>query len=176
MGYRSRVAIRTTPEGLALIQLAHDAASPTKLVDSCSELYVRGDVATVGWREVKWDSNFPEVAAIEKLLQDDGLNGQPWSFVRVGEEQGDYEELYCDDMHKGDLGLERYKLYAEQHIEDANGISVVPDFGIGEMAMLVLSFYENAMEHDAPFVERMLTGSELLREMVEELEKQRKEN
>lgn len=71
------MCIRTTPRGAELVEEAWDANSKGKLRMECSDWYLRGDVHTIGWDEVKWDSFYPEVAAVDELLQVEGLQGEP---------------------------------------------------------------------------------------------------
>lgn len=163
MGYRSKVAIRTTPKGMDMLKEAWDAVAPAPLTESCSEWYARNDVSTCGWLEIKWDSNFPEIQAIDKLLVD---FPHPFSFVRIGEDMGDVEELYSAECP------ERYWLGAYGYIEDMSGLPIVPDFDTHEFVALTVNMYERLRDVEPYFAKNMYENSELMRILADEYDRQ----
>lgn len=127
MGYRSNVAIVTTRAGLGKIRAAWNGADTGYHVDldEDAEVVELGeshlDGVAILWEDVKWYGGSPEVAAVEELISSDGF-GEPYSFVRVGEEMGDYEHYYSVGSGvKGRGCPEELMCYPEMFIEIFDG-------------------------------------------------------
>lgn len=170
MGYRSNVCIRTTPRGLDMIRDAWDSAGGVPLCESASEERVSGDVATVVFEDIKWDGGYAEVASIYKLLDAD-MDGEPWCFARVGE-SGDYEELQCGAIVRGEGQLERYYLFTDQFIEGEDMLPIIPSFNLREFSNLVMTMFARLEGVDPSFAASLVSQSRLLGEMVSERDRQ----
>ena len=88
MGYRSEVYLRIAEP---LVEVVDDAR---KLDENLDKMLSEG--ATLGkektdftWEYTKWYDTYPEVQAVENLL--DMLQDDDYGFIRVGEEEGDIE-------------------------------------------------------------------------------------
>ena len=87
MGYRSEVYLRIAETLVEVIDAAR------KLDDNLDKML--SDAATEGnktdftWEYTKWYDTYPEVQAVESLL--DMLQDDDYGFIRLGEEEGDIE-------------------------------------------------------------------------------------
>ena len=90
MGYRSDVFLRIAEPLVEVVQAA------AKLDPKLEEILKEGSCELVKtdfhWESVKWYDSYPEIQAIEGMLDD--LDEDDYGFIRVGEEDGDVE-------HKG---------------------------------------------------------------------------
>ena len=88
MGYRSEVYLRIAEPLVEVVDAAR------KLDENLDKMLSEG--ATLGkektdftWEYTKWYDTYPEVQAVENLL--DMLQDDDYGFIRVGEEEGDIE-------------------------------------------------------------------------------------
>ena len=88
MGYRSEVYLRIAAPLVEVVDAAR------KLDDTLDKMLSEG--ATLGkektdftWEYAKWYDTYPEVQAVESLL--DMLQDDDYGFIRLGEEEGDIE-------------------------------------------------------------------------------------
>ena len=92
MGYRSEVYLRFAEPIVEVIDAAR------KLDDTLDKMLSEG--ATLGkektdftWEYTKWYDTYPEVQAVESLL--DMLQDDDYGFIRLGEEDGDIDRKGC---------------------------------------------------------------------------------
>ena len=90
MGYRSEVYLRFAEPIVEVIDAAR------KLDDTLDKMLSEGEAARIDkvktdfhWYDTKWYDTYPEVQAIENLL--DMLQDDDYGFIRLGEEEGDIE-------------------------------------------------------------------------------------
>ena len=89
MGYRSDVFLRIAEPLVEVVQAA------AKLDPKLEEILKEGDCGDGSktdfyWESVKWYDSYPEIQAIEGMLDD--LDEDDYGFIRLGEEQGDIEQ------------------------------------------------------------------------------------
>ena len=167
MGYKSKACIRTTLKGVGAVRGAWEAATGGKLEDEAG-MYSQGDVATITFDDVSWHAE-PGARALVGLMESDGFWGEPWSFVRIGEEAWDFEQRRSPNAADGDG---KVLLCASLYIEGADMLPVLPDFSLREFAMLVMMMYTRMEESDPKFAKAVLGSSKLLADMVAERDRQ----
>ena len=89
MGYRSDVFLRIAEPLVEVVQAAAklDPKLEEILKDGESD---HGSKTDFYWESVKWYDSYPEIQAIEGMLDD--LDEDDYGFIRLGEEQGDIEQ------------------------------------------------------------------------------------
>ena len=90
MGYRSEVYLRFAEPIVEVIDAAR------KLDDNLDKMLSEGEAERIDkvktdfhWEDTKWYDTYPEVQAVESLL--DMLQDDDYGFIRLGEEEGDIE-------------------------------------------------------------------------------------
>ena len=88
MGYRSDVFLRIAEPLVEVVQAA------AKLDPKLEEILKEGESdhgskTDFYWESVKWYDSYPEIQAIEGMLDD--LDEDDYGFIRLGEEEGDIE-------------------------------------------------------------------------------------
>lgn len=89
MGYRSDVFLRIAEPLVEVVQAAAklDPKLEEILKDGESD---HGAETDFYWESVKWYDSYPEIQAIEGMLDD--LDEDDFGFIRLGEDRGDIEE------------------------------------------------------------------------------------
>ena len=87
MGYRSEVYLRIAEPLVEVVDAARklDDNLDKMLSDAAEE----GNKTDFHWEHTKWYDSYPEVQAVESLL--DMLQDDDYGFIRLGEEEGDIE-------------------------------------------------------------------------------------
>ena len=88
MGYRSDVFLRIAEPLVEVVQAA------AKLDPKLEEILKEGECehgskTDFYWESIKWYDSYPEIQAIEGMLDD--LDEDDYGFIRLGEDQGDIE-------------------------------------------------------------------------------------
>ena len=101
MGYRSEVYLRIAKPLVEVVDAAR------KLDDNLDKMLSDGEEERIDkvktdfhWEYTKWYDSYPEVQAVESLL--DMLQDDDYGFVRIGEEEGDIErkgDPACYDIY-----------------------------------------------------------------------------
>ena len=88
MGYRSEVYLRIAEPLVEVVDAARklDDTLDKMLSDAAEE----GSKTDFYWEHTKWYDSYPEVQAVESLL--DMLQDDDYGFIRLGEEHGDIEQ------------------------------------------------------------------------------------
>ena len=92
MGYRSDVFLRIAEPLVEVVQAA------AKLDPNLGEMLKEGESdhgakTDFYWESYKWYDSYPEIRAIENMLDD--LDYDDFGFIRLGEDQGDIEQKGC---------------------------------------------------------------------------------
>ena len=87
MGYRSEVYLRIAEPLVEVVDAARklDDNLDKMLSDAAEE----GSKTDFHWEYTKWYDTYPEVQAVESLLE--MLQDDDYGFIRLGEEEGDIE-------------------------------------------------------------------------------------
>ena len=89
MGYRSDVFLRIAEPLVEVVQAA--AKLDPKLEEMLKEGESdHGSKTDFYWEGYKWYEGYPEIRAIEDMLDD--LDEDDFGFIRLGEDQGDIEQ------------------------------------------------------------------------------------
>ena len=111
MGYRSEVVLAVSKEMVPhFLTVLAQHESVRRLIHDCDTFnkdYLDDGAMLMHWDHIKWYETYPEIAAIEKFINDcegeevvgwdaekDEEHGEAWShvrFVRVGEEREDVD-------------------------------------------------------------------------------------
>ena len=85
MGYRSEVYLRVAEPLVEVVDAAR------KLDDNLDKMLSEAQDGKTDfyWEHTKWYDSYPEVRAVESLL--DMLQDDDYGFIRLGEEEGDIE-------------------------------------------------------------------------------------
>ena len=85
MGYRSEVYLRIAEPLVEVVDAAR------KLDDTLDKMLFEAQDGKTDfyWGDTKWYDSYPEVRAVESLL--DMLQDDDYGFIRLGEEEGDIE-------------------------------------------------------------------------------------
>jgi hypothetical protein len=99
MGYRSEVYLRIAEPLVEVVDAARklDDNLDKMLSDGSSYCECKTDFH---WEHAKWYDSYPEVQAVESLL--DMLQDDDYGFIRLGEEDGDIDrkgDPSCYDMY-----------------------------------------------------------------------------
>ncbi len=106
MGYRSEVYLRIAEPLVEVVDAARKLDDNLdKMLSEGAEL-AEGSKTDFSWESTKWYDSYPEVQAVESLL--DMLQDDDYGFIRLGEEDGDIER-------KGDPGC--YDMYTSTTID-----------------------------------------------------------
>ena len=87
MGYRSEVYLRIAEPLVEVVDAARKLDD--NLDKMLSEGAEEGNKTDFTWEYTKWYDTYPEVQAVESLL--DMLQDDDYGFIRLGEEEGDIE-------------------------------------------------------------------------------------
>lgn len=98
MGYRSDVALCIKKEDYEELKekLAGLKWEET-ILDEASTIRFDNDagIVLISWNCIKWRTIFEDVATIEKFLSKLYGEDKPFSFIRIGEDYDDIEEMNC---------------------------------------------------------------------------------
>ncbi len=107
MGYRSEVYLRIAEPLIEVVDAARKLDDTLdKMLSEGSEVGLEGNKTDFYWEYTKWYDSYPEVRAVESLL--DMLQDDDYGFIRLGEEEGDIER-------KGDPC--EYNMYTNTAVE-----------------------------------------------------------
>ena len=91
MGYRSDVYLRVAEPLVEVVDLARKLDD--KLDNMLKEASCEESKTDFCWEWVKWYGTYPEVQAVENLLE--MLHDDDFGFIRHGEEDGDIDRKGC---------------------------------------------------------------------------------
>ena len=90
MGYRSEVYLRIAEPLIEVVDAARKLDDTLdKMLSEGSEVGLEGNKTDFYWEYTKWYDSYPEVRAVESLL--DMLQDDDYGFIRLGEEEGDID-------------------------------------------------------------------------------------
>jgi len=164
MGYRSDIVIATTKKGMEYIESALDRSGLGQLSEYADQVHIlpSGNVHIVlyGW---KWNTVYPDVLAVEGALEEE-LGGEPFRFVRIGEEAGDWEEY-----DSGDISEDMY-IYPCQYIGDSRDMPIIPDFGVHDMEGLIAALAQECKSLGSDLPDRLRTFSPVMDDVMHKWE------
>ena len=90
MGYRSEVYLRISEPLVEVVDAARKLDDTLdKMLSEGAEVGLEGNKTDFHWEYTKWYDSYPEVQAVESLLE--MLQDDDYGFIRLGEEEGDIE-------------------------------------------------------------------------------------
>ncbi len=91
MGYRSEVALATRKQDFKILKnLAKENQIVLDFIDE-ADIKADDDIVILHWDWVKWYSDYPEIKAIDKFLDELREKNAPYKFIRIGESVEDVE-------------------------------------------------------------------------------------
>jgi len=91
MGYRSEVALATRKQDFKILKnLAKENQIVLDFIDE-ADIKADDDIVILHWDWVKWYSDYPEIKAIDKFLDELREKDAPYKFIRIGESVEDVE-------------------------------------------------------------------------------------
>ena len=107
MGYRSEVYLRIAKPLVEVVDAARKLDDNLdKMLSDGAEVGLEGNKTDFYWEDTKWYDSYPEVQAVESLL--DMLQDDDYGFIRLGEEDGDIDR-------KGDPAC--YDIYIQTSVD-----------------------------------------------------------
>lgn len=102
MGYRSQIVLKTTTEGYILCQKFDDSIKNTeeKPLDGLTIKRTASGFYKISHDYIKWYDSYPSVNNFNKMLVMLEEQEIPFTFIRIGEDDGDVDTQYnyTDDM------------------------------------------------------------------------------
>lgn len=129
MGYRSNIQVITTPQGFTKMQNIIWNLAKKRKCDKTLVLFpeigqdpraifdifdVQEDFITFGFDWVKWYESYDDVGLFMNMLTEADVEGVDWQFIRIGEGEGEIEELCSDDFWDNPPAYLRPKITVER--------------------------------------------------------------
>lgn len=77
----------------------------------------KDETVVFGWDWIKWDREFTDVKFVMEFLEEMEEFGHPYSFVRLGEEKGDDEEIYYRGPDDDDYSCAKIEVIREIYVD-----------------------------------------------------------